>query len=480
MLHITLIAALITFRIVSSSVVTTNNCSCSHYPEVDWVGPYCSSWDDSKPSFCLLSGGPDARLCPGALQWRNKSLYWSAYESICEKSRSYTVENCNCAFYDDYSNVGPYCGNWSSYIPYCLLSGRSNARFCPGSTYYEDGLYWTNDQTICDRCPRPDPKKWSFKFGQPFKVEEIVQICLYIINMLLGTSGNAFVIKNFASEDKLMRPGSRFVIVLAAIDFVSCVWIPSYFIIKMLYAETWPFGATTCRIMTFYPSLYYATPWLLLAISVERARAIYRPFANRLSTRFVISISVLVLVCSVALTMYEGLSFRYADNFHHYLEGAVYEYSLCYFELSFKEILINMILTRTVGVWFPMLLIALVYTFMFLKLKNQLKGMKRKSSHDGKAQMKRILRTFTVVIAVFYICYLPQTILYTIYVCYRHLNKHLNMDAFETANTYLVVLYFSNGCLNPVIYSRIDVKLKKSIRRIIKIRGKTSQSAWKT
>ena len=57
---------------VCNGPVTTANCSCGHYPEYDWIGPYCSKWVDEAPAFCFLSGRKNARTCPGAFQIGNK------------------------------------------------------------------------------------------------------------------------------------------------------------------------------------------------------------------------------------------------------------------------------------------------------------------------------------------------------------------------------------------------------------------------
>ena len=66
---------------------------------------------------------------------------------------------------------------------------------------------------------------------------------------------------------------------------------------------TWPFGYYSCRIVIFYPCLFYATSWLLLAISLERARAIYYPFKDKLKTHIVVVLSSVIILSSVALEM---------------------------------------------------------------------------------------------------------------------------------------------------------------------------------
>ena len=80
------------------------------------------------------------------------------------------------------------------------------------------------------------------------------------------------VIKSFLGARD--RPGSRLVIGLAVIDFSSSVLVPFVSIIIIAYDyKHWPLGQT--GLLMTYPwtvSTYYASTWMLVAISLERAR----------------------------------------------------------------------------------------------------------------------------------------------------------------------------------------------------------------
>ena len=43
-----------------------NYCKCGPDPEYDLIGPYCAKWVKDYPPYCYLSGGYNARHCPGA------------------------------------------------------------------------------------------------------------------------------------------------------------------------------------------------------------------------------------------------------------------------------------------------------------------------------------------------------------------------------------------------------------------------------
>ena len=345
---------------------TLENCKCGHYPAYP-VGPYCAKWSEDDTPYCLLSGAFNASGCPGAKKMQNEFIFWTEDEGICAQSVNYTLENCKCGHDLDHPVVGPYCANWlGSDTEYCLLAGGSSAKFCPGAYQMKNGsMYFTEDKEVCNRSITPHPEIISLGVRQPFTVSEIAQICIYALSILIGTCGNALVIKYFSFGDASIRAGSRFVVILAAIDIVSSLWLPGYYIVINisyrfhLYTSPefahWPFGKVACHIFPFYPLLLYATAWILLAISMERARAIFRPFAEKLSAKFVIIVSSVVLIASGALYLSVGLRFRYLANLNIYINGTMYAYSKCTMRMKEMERLIVNFVRLAIGIWTPML-----------------------------------------------------------------------------------------------------------------------------
>ena len=135
------------------------------------------------------------------------------------------AENCSCEYHEKYDWIGPFCGKWSSfYPPHCLLAGKEDSKFCSGAIQggYGD-LYWTADKEVCNRSIRPNSVRSSSSIIPPLSMKEMLDISLHSLVMIIGTIGNALVVKYFAFGDISIWPGSRFVVVLAVIDFVSSV-----------------------------------------------------------------------------------------------------------------------------------------------------------------------------------------------------------------------------------------------------------------
>ena len=109
----------------------------------------------------------------------------------------------------------------------------------------------------------------------PYTQTDIFLLFMYIAVFLVGTVGNAMVIQTFyANQD---QPGSRFVLILAIVDVITCIWTPVIEIGRIVnnishYAFLWPFGKVACYLQSFHVSLFFSSAWLLVAICLERMR----------------------------------------------------------------------------------------------------------------------------------------------------------------------------------------------------------------
>ena len=139
------------------------------------------------------------------------------------------------------------------------------------------------------------------------------------------------------------------------------------------------------------------------------------------------------MVGASALNLRYILSFTYESDIYRYFEGAAYIYSVCYPNSSDKEYLIETLVTYFIGIWIPMFLTAIVYFLMYFRLMKHSEIRRNSFSQDSSAQLTKISRTFTIVLIVFYICYLPFTILFTWEAWSLFVGRNIDYEAAHTA-----------------------------------------------
>ena len=122
---------------------------------------------------------------------------------------------------------------------------------------------------------RQSPVSMSPSYRGPFTRTEIFQLSLYAFVILVGTVGNGLVIQKFFVDRD--QPGSRFTLALGMLDLITSILIPMLVIGQIVNktsdkTSSFPFGKVACYLTPFDLSLFAASAWLLVAISLERIR----------------------------------------------------------------------------------------------------------------------------------------------------------------------------------------------------------------
>ena len=108
--------------------------------------------------------------------------------------------------------------------------------------------------------------------------EHIILIVTYGIVVIFGTIGNMLVIAWFGFGEKRKNLGSKLVVALAINDFLASIFVPLLQIQFIVSASlnppyAWNLGKTLCHSLNgIQLSFLIVTPYLLIAISVERLR----------------------------------------------------------------------------------------------------------------------------------------------------------------------------------------------------------------
>ena len=67
-------------------------------------------------------------------------------------------------------------------------------------------------QSVVEACSPIQPIQGGLSLRKPFNIFDYFNVCLYSLNILIGSVGNALVVEYFASGDASNSPGSTFII----------------------------------------------------------------------------------------------------------------------------------------------------------------------------------------------------------------------------------------------------------------------------
>ncbi|XP_048056914.1 C3a anaphylatoxin chemotactic receptor-like [Megalobrama amblycephala] len=262
-----------------------------------------------------------------------------------------------------------------------------------------------------------------------------VDIVIYAIIVLLGTTGNSVVIWVAGFR---MKPNvtNVWLVNLAVADLIFCLTRVTS-LLKKLFYDHWPFGVFLCKFNGFFKyANMFCSVFLLAVISVDRALCVWCPlFARRrrtLCAARVVSVGVWIVavILSSPYFVYRQV-FPGKNNLSHCTlkdkgaadavgSSAKYVYYfirfICGFLLPFLVILICYILAA-VGI--------------------------RRTRLSGKS---RLLRILAVLVCGFFLCWAPYHFLGLVKLVNKD-NKVVKVGWSMASN-----LAYFNSCINPVLY----------------------------
>ena len=121
---------------------------------------------------------------------------------------------------------------------------------------------------------------------------------------------------------------------------------------------------------------------------------------------------------------------------------------------------------------FPICLLTSIYSVILQRLKPVDKLMRTLTANYEQMMKirtrtnKKAVKLFLTIVIIFYLLVLPFHICYLIYTFHIH-PKRLECKTIVEICQVLMLLYFSNSCVNPIIYSRLHVSCRNGFIRLI-------------
>ncbi|EDO48332.1 predicted protein, partial [Nematostella vectensis] len=240
-----------------------------------------------------------------------------------------------------------------------------------------------------------------------------------------------------------------FIMNLAATDLATCIISVPFDFVEILSAK-WPFGSFLCKIV--YPlqtMLISVAVYTLLCMSLERRRAIIRPFKPRIKSRRVLLIIALLWVFSISLVGPYIDVLALNTNSSQCIErwpDAMYPKA---FTLSVFVVLYL----------FPLIVIGSNYVAISAKLYKDIQRVRKAigeaSGHGKKPLAKRrshrnmrIVKIFIALVVAFALCMAPNHIMW---IWHDYGDGGANPH-FSTLLVFSNILMYSNSAINPFIF----------------------------
>ena len=239
----------------------------------------------------------------------------------------------------------------------------------------------------------------------------------YCLIFIVSLAGNT-VIGIIVYKTKTMRKPINFLIVsMAMSDILAPIFLFPWKI-QMLYIDSWliggPLGQAFCKLKAFLPDVSTSVSiQSLVPIAVDRFGAVVFPLRSPLISSKLCPFSILTTwIVAIAFNSPKLL----VDKLVEYPEKRV-----C--ELHWNEVFgetsspVNYLLPFTVVFMFiPLVLIAILYIIIYLKLKSQkIPGEQSANAGQQRQQMERNVLKMTIAIVLgFAVCRLPLAIFWCI------------------------------------------------------------------
>uniref|UniRef100_A0A096MGP8 G-protein coupled receptors family 1 profile domain-containing protein n=1 Tax=Poecilia formosa TaxID=48698 RepID=A0A096MGP8_POEFO len=294
------------------------------------------------------------------------------------------------------------------------------------------------------------PKRPYFEVMLVYTALSFISVLTVILNLL--------VIVAISHFRQLHTPTNVLLLSLAVSDFL--VGLLMFFQI-ILINGCWFLGDIICVLYQYLGFIVASTSVQnMVLISIDRYVAICDPlhYPTKVTLK---RTQVSVSVCWTCSLVYSTVILKEDLQQPGRFNSCVGE---CTFEIGLTGFIVDLLLTFLL----PVIVIIILYVTVFVVAVSQIRAMRshvaavshQRSGKPKKSEIKAA-RTLGVVIVVFLLCLCP-------YFCVSVLSPESIFSSLSGA--YLLILYYVNSCLNPLIYALFYPWFRKSIKIIVTLK----------
>jgi len=287
-----------------------------------------------------------------------------------------------------------------------------------------------------------------------------ILVCICIL--FVGIIGNSLVLVVFGMRWKRLKICEIFMINLAVADLIGTLVVPTRHLTERLNYSFHPIGHAGCKLISFVTlASVSVSAFTLVLISIDRYTIVKWPLREYPPTwKLATSISMTWI-----LSLILGFFYFLRVNLHAPYDGE--NYYICSNFAEYGEYLVHTLVTVVAQVIIPIVVITVLYALIILELRKTARNrLFHASERERKIRLKRNTRAtklFVVIIIIFYVCILPVTIFFLIY-----LSDAVQMtEGLLHLFTCLEMLKMLNSCVNPIIYSRLHTSFRRMILKLL-------------
>ncbi|KAI4894750.1 hypothetical protein NFI96_033825, partial [Prochilodus magdalenae] len=260
-----------------------------------------------------------------------------------------------------------------------------------------------------------------------------------VIIFILGVTGNGLVIwiAGFRMKKSVV---TTWYLSLAVSDFLFCSFLP--FNIVYVINDFWNLGPIMLKFIVFNMFFnWFNSIFLLLIISVDRCVVVMFPVwaQNHRTIKKATVIVMLAWIISALFCLPSAFSLDVVHNNTEMIKFMFYNYT------DITEHIADVTSDFIVGFMIPFFIIVICYLIIIQKLRS-----------NQMTKSKKPFKIMTVVIAAFFICWLPY---------HTFAFMELNYKKYKSffCSGYIIALTLANAssCLNPFLYAFMGRNVKK-------------------
>ncbi|XP_071507662.1 tachykinin-like peptides receptor 99D [Diadema antillarum] len=309
---------------------------------------------------------------------------------------------------------------------------------------------------------------YNFNYSAKSLVSVESVICwsiLATIVMVVAAFGNIIVIWIVLTNPRMRTVTNYFLLNLAIADtMIATIDMPLMF--TYIVTDNWPFGRVGCKMAKFLANLSAVASILsLMAVTVDRFRAIVHPLLPRLPKRVIIGSVISIWIVAGAWTsplfLFGGLyKFVYVDGVERIQCHIVWPPDVLN-RMNFTYTAANFVVTYCV----PLAIMAVCYTIISTKLwGNGLLGENIPNRARQITAKRKIVKMIVIVVAVFAICWLPLHSYH--FLPYLNVQSVAKVKGARHIYIALWLVAMSSSMYNPFIYCWLNDRFRYGFKRV--------------